>query len=143
MEPHVVYSANNLLSAIKNNVLSALQKSFYVIYQFSYHCYSQYVGRTSRRLSDRIKLYVSKSICSCSSQKRLLPVHRCKSSAQTKTQSPASDSAIGLHLSRNLTCAQDYDDSQARSQKLAMGGTVWGVWGRSPQCSKTMHFLQK
>ena len=24
-------------------------------------------------------------------------------------------------------------DEQARSQKFAMGGAVWGVWGRSPQ----------
>ena len=47
-----------------------------------------------------------------SSQKRLLPARRCKSSTQTNTQSLASDSAIGLHLLQNPTCAQHYDDSR-------------------------------
>ena len=61
------------------DVLPALQKSS-VIYQFSCHCDSQYVGRTSQRLQDRIKQNVLKSIRSCSaSQKRLLPARRCKS----------------------------------------------------------------
>ena len=66
-----------------------------VIYQFSCHCDSRYVGRTSQRLQDRIKQHVPKSIRSnSSSQKRLLPARRCKSSTQTNTQSLASDSAI-------------------------------------------------
>ena len=73
----------------------------------------RYVGRTSQRLQDRIKQHVPKSIRSCSSsQKRLLPARRCKSSTQTNTQSLASDSAIGLHLLQNPTCAQHYDDSK-------------------------------
>ena len=68
-------------------------------YQFSCHCDSRYVGCTSRRPQDRIKQHVPKSIRFCSSsQKRLLPARRCKSSTQTNTQSLASDSAIGLHL---------------------------------------------
>ena len=59
------------------------------------------------------KQHVPKSIRSCSSsQKRLLPARRCKSSTQTNTQSLASDSAIGLHLLQNPTCAQHYDDSR-------------------------------
>ena len=99
--------------------LPALQKSN-VIYQFSCHCDSRYVGRTSQRLQDRIKQHVPKSICSCSSsQKRLLPAGRCKSSTQTNTQSLASDSAFGLHLLQNPTCAQHYDDS--RFSILAQG----------------------
>ena len=53
-------------------VLPALKKSN-VIYQFSCHCDSRNVGRTSRRLKDGIKQHISKSIRSCSSsQKRLL-----------------------------------------------------------------------
>ena len=91
-----------------------------VIYQFSCHCDSRYVGRTSQRLHDRIKQHVPKSIRSnSSSQKRLLPARRCKSSTQTNTQSLASDSAIGLHLLQNPTCAQHYDDS--RFSILAQG----------------------
>ena len=52
-------------------------------------------------------------------EKRLLPARRCKSSTQTNTQSLASDSAIGLRLLQNPTCAQHYDDS--RFSTLAHG----------------------
>ena len=43
VEPRVVYSTNELLSATNKDVLPALQKSN-VIYQFSCHCDSRYVG---------------------------------------------------------------------------------------------------
>ena len=46
VEPRVVYSTSELLSATNKNALPSLQKSN-VIYQFSCHCDSQYVGRTS------------------------------------------------------------------------------------------------
>ena len=119
VEPRVVYSTNELLSATNKDVLLALQKSN-VIYQFSRHCDSRYVGRTSQRLLGRIKQHVPKSIRSCSSsQNRLLLARRCKSSTQTSTQSLASDSAIRLHLLQNPTCAQHYDDS--RFSILAQG----------------------
>ena len=115
----VVYSTNELLSATNKDVLPALQKSK-VIYQFLGHCHSRYVGRTSQRLQVRSKQHVPESIRSCSSsQKRLLPARRCKSSTQTNTQSLASDSAIGLHLLQNPTCTQHYDDS--RFSILAQG----------------------
>ena len=110
VESCVVYSTNELLSATNKDVLATLQKSN-VIYQFSCHCDSRYVGRTSRRLQDRIKQHVPKFIRFCSSsQKRLLPACRCKSSTQTNTQFLASDSAIGLHFLQNPTSAQHYDD---------------------------------
>ena len=51
--PRVVYSTNELLPDTNKDVLPALQKSN-VIYQFSCHCDSRYVGRTSQRLQDRI-----------------------------------------------------------------------------------------
>ena len=83
VEPQVAYSTNELLSATNKDVLPVLQKSN-VIYQFSCHCDSRYVTRTSQRLQDRIKQHVPKSIRSCSSfQKRLLPARQCKSSTQT------------------------------------------------------------
>ena len=53
VEPRVVYSTNEVLSATNKDVLPALQKSV-VIYQFSWHCDSRYVGCTSQRLQDRI-----------------------------------------------------------------------------------------
>ena len=46
VEPRVVYSTNELLSATNKDVLPALQKSN-VIYQFSCHCDSRYVGCSS------------------------------------------------------------------------------------------------
>ena len=102
VELRVVYSTKKLLPATNKDVLPALHKSN-MIYQFSCHCDSRYVGRTSQRLQNRIKQHVPKSIRSCSSShKRLLPARRCKSSTQTNTQSLASDSAIGLHLYRIL-----------------------------------------
>ena len=80
VEPRVLYTTNELLSATNKDVLHALQKSN-VIYQLSCHCDSRYVGCNSQRLQDRIKQHVLKSIHSCSSsQKCLLPAYRCKCS---------------------------------------------------------------
>ena len=79
LEARGVYSTNKLLSAANKDVLPALHKSN-VIYQFSCHCDSRYVGRTPQRLQGRIKQHVPKPIRSCSSsQKRLLPARRCQS----------------------------------------------------------------
>ena len=121
VEPRVVYYINELLSSTNKNVLTALQKSN-GIYQFSYHCDSRYVDRSSQTLQDRIRRQVPKCIRSySSSQKRLLPARRCKSSTQPNTQSFAPDSAVGLHLLQNPTCAPHYVDrkfsilSQGRS----------------------------
>ena len=119
VEPRVVYSTNELLTATNKNVLPALQKSN-VIYQLSCHCDNWYVGSTFQRLQDRIKQHVPKSIRFCSSsQKRLLPARRGNTSIQTNTQSLASDSAIVPHLLQNPTCTQHYDDS--RFSILAQG----------------------
>ena len=65
VEPRVFYSTKELLSATNKDVMPALQKSN-MIYQFSYHCDSRYVGCTSQRLQDRIKQHIPKSIRSCS-----------------------------------------------------------------------------
>ena len=96
VEPGVVYSTNELLSAPNKNIRSAVQKS-YVIYQFACHCdsqNSQNVDRASQRLRDRIKQHISKSIHSFSS-------------------------AIGLYLLQNPVCTQHYD--YRRSSILAQG----------------------
>ena len=113
VEPRVFYTTNQLLPATKKDVLPASKKSN-EIYQFSCHCVSRYVGRTSQRLQDRIKQHVLKSIRSgVSSQKRALPAGDCKSSSQSATQHLASDSAILLKLLlQNPTCAPHYEDSR-------------------------------
>ena len=112
VEPRVIFSTNELLSVTGKVVLLALQKSN-VIYQFACHGDSRDIGRTSQWLQNRIKPHVPKSIRSCfSSQKRLFPARRCKSSTQTNTQSSAFHLAIGLHHLQNPVCAQHYDDSR-------------------------------
>ena len=68
VEPRVVYYTNERLSATNKDILPALQKSN-VIYQFSCHCDSRYVRRTSQRLYDRIIQHVPKSIRFCFSSK--------------------------------------------------------------------------
>ena len=131
----VVYSTNELLSATNKDVLPALQKSN-VVYRFSCHCDSQYVGRTSQRLLDKIKQHVLKSIRFCSSsQKRLLPACRCKSAIQTNTHSLASDSAFALHLLQNPTCAQHYDDS--RFSIFAQGRSLFHLFALEATFIKT------
>ena len=135
VESRVVYSANEVLSATNTDVLPVLQKSN-VIYSFSCHCDSRYVGCTSQRLQDRIKQYVPKSLRSgSSSQKRLLPTRRCKPSTQTNTHFPASNLAIGLHLLQNPTCAQHYDDS--RFSILAQGRSPFHLYALEATFIKT------
>ena len=95
------------------DVLPALQNSN-IIYQFSCHCDSRYVGCTSQKLQDRIKQHIPKSIhYGPSSPKHDLPIRKCKYSTKSTTQiqSRTHDLAIGLYLLCNPTCAQHYDDS--------------------------------
>ena len=61
-----------------------------------------------------LKEHVPKSIrFGTSSSKRDLLIRKCKYSTKSTTQiqSLTHDSAIGLYLLRNPTCAQHYDDS--------------------------------
>ena len=123
MESRVVYSyafTKELFSATNKDVLPALQKSN-VIYQFSCHCDTRYVNRTSQRLQDRIKQHLPKPVRFCSSQKRLLPARRCKSS----TQSLASDSAIGLLLLQHPVCVQRYDDNRLSILPLRRSSSIY------------------
>ena len=109
VQPHLVYSFTyELLSATKKDILPALNKSN-VIYQFSCHCDSRYVGRTIQMLQDRIKQHVPESIRSCcSSEKHILSARLCETSTQTIIQSLASDSTIGFHVLQNPVCVQHY-----------------------------------
>ena len=114
VEPHVVYKTNQLLPVANKDVLPALQNGN-VIYQFSCHCDSRYVGRTPQRLQYGIKQHVPKSIrYGTSSPKRHLPIRKWKYSTKSTTQiqSLTHDSVIGLYLlRRNSVCAQHYDES--------------------------------
>ena len=73
------------------------------------HCDSQYVGRTSQRLQDRIKQHVPQWLRQQLTRPRRSQPHRsCK---QTNTK-PDCDSAIGQHLLDNDRCALNYDDKR-------------------------------
>ena len=119
------------------DVLPTKQKSN-MIYQFSCHCDSRYVGCTSQRLQSTIEPHVSKPIRSPSfSHKRLFSVSRFKSSIQTNTQIFASDSATGLHFLPNPACAQHYCDS--RLSFLAQGRSPFHLSAFEANFIKTSH----
>ena len=119
------------------DVLPSLQKSN-MIYQFSCHCDSRYVGCTSQRLQNRTELHVSKPIRSLSSShKRLFSVSRFKSSIQTDSQFFASDSANGFHCLRNPACAQHYYAS--RPSFLAQGRFPFHLSAFEANFIKTSH----
>ena len=58
VEPCIVYTTRQLLPVAKKDVLPAFHQSN-IVYQFLCHCDSQYVGRTSQRLQQRIKQHDS------------------------------------------------------------------------------------
>ena len=137
VELRVVCSTNKLLCATNKDVLHAIQKSN-MIYQFSCHCDSQYVGRTSkgcRTESNNMSqiypflLFFPKTLTSCSSVKIFHPDY---------THSLASDSAIKLHLLQNTTCAQHYDDS--RLSILAQGHSPFHLSALEANVIKTSNF---
>ena len=115
VEPRIIFKTKELVPATKKDVLPAHQQSN-VVYEYSYHCDSRYVGCTSERLLDRINQHILKSIKNANSiLKRSLPSRACKSSTLTQT----CDSAIGLHLLLNASCAKHYH--QDRFRILARG----------------------
>lgn len=107
VEPRVVFSTKRLLPATKKDVLPAFHQSN-VVYEFSCHCDSRYVGRTSQRLQDRIKQHVPKSIRTgqCSQDRTALS-RSCKFKP-----SVTCDSAIGQHLLENKSCALKYNNNK-------------------------------
>ena len=108
MEPRVVFTTRRLLPATNKDVLPAFQQSN-VIYEFSCHCDSRYVGRTSQRLQDRIKQHVPKSIRTGQrSQDRTTFNRSCK----LTNYDLSCDSAIGRHLLENQSCAFHYSDDR-------------------------------
>ena len=61
VKQRVIFTSRPLLPAIKKDVWPASLLSN-VVYNFSCHCNSQYVGRISQRLQDRIRQHVPKLI---------------------------------------------------------------------------------
>lgn len=120
VEPRVVFTTKPILPATKKDVLPASLQSN-LIYQFSCHCDSRYVGRTSLRLQQRINQHVPALIRkNQSSQDRSHLSRACK---VTNLSPPACDSAIGQHLLNNPSCANAYTDE--RFSILALGRTAF------------------
>ena len=108
VESHVVFMTRQLLPASKKDVLPASQQSN-IVYEFSCHCDSRYVGRTSQRLQDRIKQHVPKSVRTGQvSQDRKAVNRLCK----LTNHEPICDSAIGQHLLTNQSCALHHSDDR-------------------------------
>ena len=108
VEPRVVFTTRKLLPTSKKDVLPASQQSN-IVYEFSCHCDSRYVGCTSQRLQDRIKQHVPKSVRTGQvSQDRKAFNRSCK----LTNHEPICDSAIGQHLLTNQSCALHYSDDR-------------------------------
>ena len=119
----IIFKTKELVPATKKDVLPAHQQSN-VIYEYSCHCDSRYVGRTYQRLLDRINQHIPKSIRNANSiLKRSLPSRACKSSTPNPTQT--CDSAIGLHLLLNASCAKHYHQDRFRILALPSISLFW------------------
>ena len=108
MEPRVVFTTRQLLPASKKDVLPASQQNN-IVYEFSCHCDSRYVSRTSQRLQNRIKQHVSKSVRTGQvSQDRKAFNRSCK----LTNHEPICNSAIEQQLLTNQSCALHYSDDR-------------------------------
>ena len=109
MKPRVVYNTGVLLPSAKKDCVPTTQKSC-VVYEFSCRCEARYVGRTTQRLTDRIKQHVPKRIRKKSNTAREQPPRICKNN-KSKINC---ESAIGQHLITNPECAKTYTDDNFR-----------------------------
>ena len=108
IEQRVIFTSRPLLSAIKKDVLPASLLSN-VVYNFSCHCDSPYVGHTSQRLQNRIRQHMPKFIRTgqISNSRNI-----CTRSGKSSTPVMFSDSAIGQYLLDNPICTKNYSDEK-------------------------------
>ena len=119
---HVIFSTCRLLPSTYKDTLPKYAKSN-VIYLFKCkRCESEYVGKTSRRLNDRIKEHVPKVIRSnnvnsnndikiATSKYNLRGRSEDALSCPSRFTMPKNISAIDLHLLENPACGKQYDES--------------------------------
>ena len=97
-----------MLPVARKDVLPTTLKNS-VIYEYSCHCDSRYVGRTSQRPQDRIKQHIPK----WQQQKARRPTRSQPGrSCKLKRNNPDCDSAIGQHLLDNEQCPANYNDKR-------------------------------
>ena len=109
VKPRAVYNTRIMQPSAKKDSGPTTQKS-YVVYKYSLRCGARYVGRTTQRLADRIKQYVSTSIRMKNTITREQPPHMRKN----PNSNMKSESAIGQHLIANPECAKTYTDDNFR-----------------------------
>ena len=98
-------SVNNFTPAVKDHIPST-NKSM-VVYQFKCHCANDYVGKTTRRLIDRIKEHVPRCV------RRYLDNPSGDSVKKSTLINASSKSSIAKHLLENhATCGRNYSDDQ-------------------------------
>ena len=111
----VVFTSKRMLPVARKDVLPTTLKSS-VIYEYSCHCDSRYLGRNSQRLVDRIKHHVPKWLQQQAKRPtRSQPGRSCK----LKRNNPDFDSAIGQHLLDNEQCAANYNDKRFKILAVA------------------------
>ena len=103
----LVFTSKRMLPVARKDVLPTTQKSL-VIYEYKCHCDSRYVGRTSRRLQDRIKQHAPQWLRQQLARPRRSQLHRSCKRNETK---PDCDSAIGQVLD-NDQCALNNDNKR-------------------------------
>ena len=97
VEPRIIYSTRQLLSATNNDVLLASHHSN-VVYRFLFHSDSRYVDPTSQRLQQRTKQYVPRIIWH-----EHTPLNRKYPSRSSQfNRSPIETLAIGISKTQQL-----------------------------------------
>ena len=104
-----VYNKRFMLPSAKKDSVPTTQKSC-AVYELLCRCEAQYAGRTTKRLADRIRQRVPRSIRKNSSTVREQPPRLCKHN-NSKINC---ESAIGQHLIANPECAKTYTDDNFR-----------------------------
>ena len=95
LRPRIIFKSSRILPAAQKDVLPTLTNSN-VIYQYTCHCESAYVGRTSQRLQARIKQHIPKYVRN--------------TNASLLNRKPSS--SIAKHLVDSPDCRKNYRDSQ-------------------------------
>ena len=113
----VIFSTRTILPSSQKDVLSTLHKSNVIYLYKCKRCEAAYVGRTCQRLGERISQHVPKAFRKISKPNEPRPNVSSYGLRQRKPVSYVTmnipsyvDSAVGLHLLENPSCAESYSD---------------------------------
>ena len=116
--PRVILRSRPILTADKKDDLPTLNRSN-IVYLFTCHCGSRYVGKSSQRLQSRIKEHVPKYVINNT---------RLSSTPQ---------SAIGRHLRENDQCRVNFNNS--RFEILCYGRSPFHLGVLEALCIKDLN----